>query len=99
VLATLRKLQLATLIFFFRLFTLCNARVSILVIVLSDSLCERIGKWETCPILKEDRSLVGFSWSICDKNGHIIRCTESDCFYGYVGIHDSLEDIISENEQ
>jgi hypothetical protein len=29
-----------------------------LVTVLSDSPCERIGKWETCPILKEDRSLV-----------------------------------------
>jgi hypothetical protein len=31
--------------FFFRLFTLCSARVSALVIVLSDSSCERIGKW------------------------------------------------------
>jgi hypothetical protein len=29
-----------------------------LVTVLSDSLCERIRKWETCPILKEGRSLV-----------------------------------------
>jgi predicted transcriptional regulator len=28
------------------------------VIVLSDSLCERIGKQKTCPILKEDISLV-----------------------------------------
>jgi hypothetical protein len=27
-------------------------------IVLSDSPCERIGKWETRPILQEDRSLV-----------------------------------------
>jgi hypothetical protein len=43
---------------FFSFFTLCSARVSELVIVLSDSPCERIGKWETCPILKEDRSLV-----------------------------------------
>jgi hypothetical protein len=40
---------------FFHLFTLCNARFSELVIVLSDSPCERIGKWETRPILKEDR--------------------------------------------
>jgi hypothetical protein len=38
---------------FFPLFTLCSGRVCVLVIVLSDSLCERIGKWETCPILKE----------------------------------------------
>jgi hypothetical protein len=36
----------------FRLFTLCSARVSSLVIVLGDSSCERIRKWETCPILK-----------------------------------------------
>jgi hypothetical protein len=39
---------------FFRLFTLCSAHVSALMIVLSDRPCERIGKWETCPILKED---------------------------------------------
>jgi hypothetical protein len=44
--------------FFFRLFPLCSARASALVIVLSDSPSERIGNWETCPILKEDRSLV-----------------------------------------
>jgi hypothetical protein len=43
---------------FFRLFTLCSARVSALVIVLSDSPFERLGKWETCPILEEDRWLV-----------------------------------------
>jgi transposase-like protein len=40
--------------FFFRLFTVCSARVSALMIVLSDSPCDGIGKWETCPILKED---------------------------------------------
>jgi hypothetical protein len=39
--------------YFLHLFTLCSARVSALVIVLSDSQCERIGKWETCPILKQ----------------------------------------------
>jgi hypothetical protein len=43
---------------FFRLFTLCSARVSSLVIVLSDCPSERIGKLETCLMLKEDRSLV-----------------------------------------
>jgi hypothetical protein len=37
--------------FFFPLFTLCSGRVSALVIVSSDSLCEIIGKWETCPIV------------------------------------------------
>jgi hypothetical protein len=35
-----------------------SVRVSALVIVLSDGPCKRIGKWETCPILKEDRLLV-----------------------------------------
>jgi hypothetical protein len=57
VLTTLKELQLATLKFF-HLFTLCSARVSSLVIVLSDRSFERIGKWETCQILKEDRLLV-----------------------------------------
>jgi hypothetical protein len=39
------------------LFT-CIVRVSALVTVLSDSLCQRIGKWDTCPNFKEDRSLM-----------------------------------------
>jgi hypothetical protein len=44
---------------FFRLFTLRSACVcALVVIVLSDNLCERIAKWETCPILKEGRWLV-----------------------------------------
>jgi hypothetical protein len=60
---------------FFRLFTFCSAHCSALVIVLSDSPCESIGKWEICPILKEDRSLVRVG-----KNCHIIRCIESYSF-------------------
>jgi hypothetical protein len=42
----------------FRLFTLCSARVSALMSVLSDSPCEGIEKWETCSILKEGRLLL-----------------------------------------
>jgi RNase P/RNase MRP subunit POP5 len=48
-------------VFFFRLFTLCSARVSELVIVWSDSLCERIGKWETSSIQIVGARLVGAS--------------------------------------
>jgi hypothetical protein len=40
-----------------------------------------------------------FSWSICDKNCHIITCSESESFKGYVGIHESWDDRISEEEQ
>jgi hypothetical protein len=43
---------------FFRLFTLCSTRVQVSSIVLSDNPCEKIGKWETCPILKEGSLLV-----------------------------------------
>jgi hypothetical protein len=42
----------------FLLFILSSARISALVIVLNDSPCEKIGKWETCPILKENKWLV-----------------------------------------
>jgi hypothetical protein len=44
---------------FSNLFTLCNAHVSALVIVLSNSPCEGTGRWETCSILKEDRQIIG----------------------------------------
>jgi hypothetical protein len=56
-LSTLKELQLATLNVF-PLVILFSAHVSAVVIVLSDSLCERIGKWGTCLILKEDGLLV-----------------------------------------
>jgi hypothetical protein len=39
-------------------FFICSPRVNASAIVLSESLCERIGKWGTWPILKEERSLV-----------------------------------------
>jgi hypothetical protein len=35
-----------------------------------------------------------FSWSICNQNGHFIRCTQSSSFQDYV-VHKSWEDIIS----
>ena len=81
--------------FFFRLFTFSSA----LVIVLSDSPCERITKWETCPILKRTDRWCAFSWSICDKNWHVVRCSESDNVKCYVGMHASWEDNISEEEE
>jgi hypothetical protein len=40
-----------------------------------------------------------FSWSICDKNCHIIRCVGSESFWGYVGIHESCENNIGEKEE
>jgi hypothetical protein len=53
VLATLQELSWQYLMFFFLFFTLCSAHtcISALVIVLSESTWERIGKWEICPIL------------------------------------------------
>jgi hypothetical protein len=38
-------------------------------------------------------------WNICDKNCNIITLIESDSSYGYVDIHESREDNISEEEQ
>jgi hypothetical protein len=43
-----------------RLYTFCSAYFSALLIVLSDSPCERIGKLETYLVLKEDRMLVRY---------------------------------------
>jgi hypothetical protein len=34
------------------------------MIVLSDSSCERIGKWETCEILKEGRSFSSIQFNL-----------------------------------
>jgi hypothetical protein len=61
---TLKKLRnrifivLATLNVLLPFVVVCSARVSALMIMLSDSPWERIRKWETCPIVKEGRSLV-----------------------------------------
>jgi hypothetical protein len=40
-----------------------------------------------------------FSWSIYDKNCHIIRCINSNSFWGYVSIYESWVDNNSEEEQ
>jgi hypothetical protein len=40
-----------------KMYPICNARVSALVVVLSDSPCETTGKWKTCPVFEEDRLL------------------------------------------
>jgi hypothetical protein len=68
---------------FFRLFTLCNVRVSALVVLLSDSPCERIGKWEIyLSDFETGHIIIGAHLvGACDKNCYIIRCIESDSFY------------------
>jgi hypothetical protein len=40
---------------------------------------------------KRTNRLCAFSWSICDKSCHIIRCFESDSSWGYVILHKSLQ--------
>jgi hypothetical protein len=71
---------------FFRLFTLCSTRVCGLVSVLNDSPCERIGKWETCPILKEDRFDVYSAGSSVTKTTTLLglsRATASKVISSY----------------
>jgi hypothetical protein len=71
---TLKEIQLATL----NVLPFIYTRDSALVIVLSDSPCDRIGKLKCWPILKD--RWYAFSWSICDKNCRIIKRIESDSF-------------------
>jgi hypothetical protein len=60
--------------FFFRLFTFCSARVSALVIVWKNRKM-----WDLSDFERGHR-WCAFSWSICDKNYHVIRCIESYSF-------------------
>jgi hypothetical protein len=71
VLATLKELQLAMLNV--NLFTLCSAHVSALVVVLSDSPCERIRKWDLSDF--ERGQICAFSWSICDKTATLLSAS------------------------
>lgn len=65
---------------FFHLFILCSACISALVLVLSNSLCERIRKMESCPILIGDRSLVHIYLEHLWQKLHIIRCIKCNSF-------------------
>jgi hypothetical protein len=69
--------------FLFRLFALCSTRASALVIMLSDSPCERIGKRVDLSDF-EIGQIVGVrlagALEHCDENCHITRCIESDSF-------------------
>jgi predicted transcriptional regulator len=65
------------------------------VIVLSDSPCERIGKWETCPILKRgqviDVCLAGASVTKTAKSLGVSRVTVSKVMSAYTN-HGSEEE-------
>lgn len=100
-LAALKVFQLATLGALFRLLTLRSAHVSASAIVLSDSTCERIREYETFPILKGDRSLACLAGAFLTKKlpHYSTRCIDSGSFYGYIFIHESWGDNISEEEQ
>jgi hypothetical protein len=83
---------------FFHLFTFCSVHVSALVIVLSDSLWKKrkMGDLSDC----EWGQIVGVRLAGASVTKlHIIRCIKGDNFYGYVSIHESWEDSISEEEQ
>jgi hypothetical protein len=58
----------------FDCFFLCSTSVSALQIVFCNSLYDSNAKCETSHIFKQDKLLVRFSWSICNQNGHFIRC-------------------------
>jgi len=82
-------------VFFIHLFVLCSTSFGAFQIVFSNSLYDSNAKCETSHIFKQDRLLVHFSWSICNQNGHFIRCIQTSSFQGYDDIHKSWEDIIS----
>jgi hypothetical protein len=68
------------------------------VTVLTDSLCERIGKWVTCPILKDGRSLVSFQLEHLTKTAKLLGVSRATVSKVTFGIHESWEHIISEEE-
>jgi hypothetical protein len=72
----MKELQLAALNVLLPFIDTCSARVSALVIVLSDSPCERSGQLETCLILKED--IVGAP--LAEASVPHYRCVESDSY-------------------
>ena len=59
--------------------------------VFSKSSYESTAKWETCQIFKEGKLLVQIRQSICNQNGHYIRCTHSSSSQGYDSLHKSRE--------
>jgi hypothetical protein len=80
---------------FFHLFTFHSAHVSALAIVLSDSPRGRIGKWETCPILKEVGALLAVaSLTVATLLG-VLRVTVSKVMSAYTNHRKT----ISEEEQ
>jgi hypothetical protein len=78
-LATLKEIQLATwnVLPFFKL---CSARVSALLTVFGDSCVKELENWRLVQFLKRTDRWCAFSWSIYDKNCHIIRYIEGDNF-------------------
>jgi len=84
---------------FFCLFMLSSTSVNAWKIVFIKSSYESTTKRDTCQIFKRTDFWCTFSCSICNQNGHFIRCIQKSSFLGYDGIHKSWEDIISYEEQ
>jgi hypothetical protein len=70
-------------IFFFLLSTLCSARVSALVIVLSDCPCERTENRWLIRFWKRTDSWCAFSWSICDKTVTLLGVSRAKVMSAY----------------
>jgi hypothetical protein len=82
VLPTFKELQLASL----NVLPFVYTCVSALVFLLSDSLCKRIGKWETYPISKEDIIGVHLAEASVTKTATLLgvsRATVSEVMLAY----------------
>jgi len=86
-----------TLIVYFviLLFVLCSVSVSALKIVFSNSLCEVLQNGIVVRFSKRTDCWCAFSWSICNQNGHFIKCIQSSSSQSYDGVHKSWEVINS----
>jgi hypothetical protein len=79
VLATLKEHRWQHWMFFFALFKLCSActRINALVSWVTVRV-KGSGNWRLVKFWKRKGHWCAFSWSIYEKNCHIIRCVKSD---------------------
>jgi len=96
VLAALKKTLIANIFRYSFICLRCVVPVSVHYSLCLVTLCRKVLlNWRLVKLSDRTQCWCAFSWSICNQNGHCVRCIQSSSSIRCDGIHKSWEDVVS----